>query len=310
MSKTITIHSSCDLSDVPLLDATVVHNSNKGLNQLAEVEMLRHGQEFIGLFESNLGRLVYSLRYPQIIHSHSLASEEKITDPSSQNVDNHINDLKIFDQRVPICDFSPGGNPKPKCIHNDSLCGVWHNRSWHPLSCAYRKISAQDARKCLGNRTLAFIGDSMVRDFGTGVAHFLSGMSTQTASDEKNDKAGVKTLPGRGFHIGLIDMWSPFNVKQDENFNGFVFPTPALKKSEPSSYSWQVQIWEMYSRGKGDKIGPGRSTTLIDDVLNNRLAGDPNKYINGSLPLTAIDLAFMNIGIHDFGYVESVASSQ
>jgi hypothetical protein len=156
----------------------------------------------------------------------------------------------------------------------------------------------------LGNRTLAFIGDSMIRDFGTGVAHFLSGMTRQTASDEKNDKAGMKTLPGRGVHIGLIDMWSPHNMKQNENYNGVVFPTAALQKSDPNNYSWQVQIWEIYARRLATQIGPGRNTTVLDDVLNNRLAGNPNKYINGSLPLTPIDLAFMNHGIHDWGYVE------
>ena len=41
----------------------------------ADIEMLRKGKEFFGLFHSNLVRMVHRLRYPHLGHSHALALE-------------------------------------------------------------------------------------------------------------------------------------------------------------------------------------------------------------------------------------------
>lgn len=40
--------------------------------------------------------------------------------------------------------------------------------------CRYREITSAEARQCMGNHTLAFIGDSMIRNFGLSVSLFLS----------------------------------------------------------------------------------------------------------------------------------------
>ena len=54
------------------------------------------------------------------------------------------------------------------CANNDEVCGSWNiqqdatgrvtKREWKPRGCVYQDISSEQARKCLGNRTLAFIG--------------------------------------------------------------------------------------------------------------------------------------------------------
>jgi hypothetical protein len=45
-----------------------------------------------------------------------------------------------------------------------------------PSTCVFeRRVTPELARKCMANRTLAFVGDSNIRDFGYGVVRFLSG---------------------------------------------------------------------------------------------------------------------------------------
>ena len=45
------------------------------LKVFADVEMLRNGKEFFGLFDSNLVRMVHRLRFPHLNRSHALATD-------------------------------------------------------------------------------------------------------------------------------------------------------------------------------------------------------------------------------------------
>ena len=76
-----------------------------------------------------------------------------------------------------LCGFGKSlSNPlfrKPTCL-NSTYCGEWRNNFFYPIGCEYRNISSSDARKCIGNRTIQFIGDSMIRDLGLEVGLFLS----------------------------------------------------------------------------------------------------------------------------------------
>ena len=49
-------------------------------------------------------------------------------------------------------------------------------RFWVPIGCEYDDVSPEEARRCVGNRTLAFIGDSQIRDLAVGVAFLLMGV--------------------------------------------------------------------------------------------------------------------------------------
>ena len=73
------------------------------------------------------------------------------------------------------------------CSRNDTYCGYWKDRYFHPEHCKYQDISPEQARRCIGNRTLAFIGDSQTRDIAVGVGLFLLGQELQDASEFKVD---------------------------------------------------------------------------------------------------------------------------
>ena len=45
------------------------------IQAIVDIEMLRNGKEFFGLFDSNFVRMVHRLRYPHLNHSHALATE-------------------------------------------------------------------------------------------------------------------------------------------------------------------------------------------------------------------------------------------
>ena len=45
----------------------------------------------------------------------------------------------------------------------------------------------------IGNRTIAFIGDSQSRDIAVGVAYLLMGMTLEKSSDKKFDKVNKKS---------------------------------------------------------------------------------------------------------------------
>ena len=93
--------------------------------------------------------------------------------------------------------------PHRWCHHNDTNCGKWNGgRFFQPYDCFYFDISSEMARKCLGNRTLAFIGDSQIRDIGTSVWYFLFGRTLDESPDEKYDK---NTLVGESEFFTVIN---------------------------------------------------------------------------------------------------------
>ena len=51
---------------------TKKYESTIGL--LADIEMLKNGDHFFGLFDSNLVRMIHKLRYPLFNHSHALGA--------------------------------------------------------------------------------------------------------------------------------------------------------------------------------------------------------------------------------------------
>lgn len=168
------------------------------------------------------------------------------------------------------------------CALNDTDCGAWSmkDRYWHPLSCKYQDISSEEARKCLGNRTLAFIGDSQIRDIAVGVAMFLLGQTLMDAPDHKFDYKGDLEL--NGTRVPDFPDWK--NVV-GHNKNGYIFPQREVAAAK--GYTWQVQIWNLF---RNEFIH-----NQVDQVLNNSM---PARF-----PLLRpIDLAFWAHGLHDYGW--------
>ena len=75
---------------------------------------------------------------------------------------------------LPLC-TDPAIRLQP-CANNDTYCGDWkvNKRVYVPNNCHYRKISNIDARKCVANRTIACIGDSIIRDMCVGLAMYFA----------------------------------------------------------------------------------------------------------------------------------------
>ena len=73
MSSTNSHHQVTLLSDYTHIRRHGGPNSSYAL--LADIEMLRRGQHFFGLFDSNLVRMIHRLRYPLLNNSHALAVE-------------------------------------------------------------------------------------------------------------------------------------------------------------------------------------------------------------------------------------------
>lgn len=172
------------------------------------------------------------------------------------------------------------------CALNDTDCGVWNmkDRYWHPIACRYQDITAEQARQCLGNRTLAFIGDSQIRDMAVGVALFLLGETIMNAPDFKFDyKGNPETNATR---IPDFPSWDR-NVPA-HNHNGYVYPQPEVAARE--GHLWQVQVWNLFCNNY--------IRDQVDDVLRNKM---PSQF-----PLLRnIDLAFWGHGLHDYGWFDS-----
>jgi hypothetical protein len=93
LPPTITIHSSCKTNTVN--EQGIKRDASAALKLFADIQMLRHGSHFIGLFESNLVRVVHLLRYPHSLTSHALATEGS-GDRNRVNANEHMDDLNYY----------------------------------------------------------------------------------------------------------------------------------------------------------------------------------------------------------------------
>ena len=162
----------------------------------------------------------------------------------------------------------------------DTFCGLWEGRKWKPNGCHYRDISAEEARKCVDNRTLTFIGDSQIRDFGIGVSFFLSGMRVSDGVEYKVDKAS--------------DYFKPYDHRCYDAHR-YIFPLPgdALKHN----YQWQVQCYELYNNLhiKGDPVKHKNNIKHfhVHDVLTNAVKCN---HKNSTSHIRPSDVAFWHHG--------------
>lgn len=169
------------------------------------------------------------------------------------------------------------------CPQGDTVCGHWKNDYWHPLGCHYQDITGEDARKCLGNRTLAFIGDSQIRDISIGVAFLLMGETIASSPRIKFDH--YSNLSANSTLIPHFDIWK--NNVPPHNGNGYIFPKP--DDAAKHGWQWQVQTWSLF---RNEFI-----SHQVNDVLNNRMSSQFSQLRN-------IDLAFWNHGLHDYGWFD------
>ena len=179
------------------------------------------------------------------------------------------------------------------CIHNDSYCGNWQDRKFIPVGgCQYREFTAEQARKCMGNRTIIFAGDSQIRDLGVAVGLFLQGQSVEDSPDVKFDKRS-KGIWSNCTKIGYFESWGHKNRRGVNDYNGYLFPKKEYA-DEHSDWKWQIQVWEIYCN---HMIHQGS----LKQVLSNEMI----KENNATMVLRKADLAFWSHGLHDWGWWDS-----
>mmetsp|Transcript_15768 Transcript_15768/g.21668 ORF Transcript_15768/g.21668 Transcript_15768/m.21668 type:complete len:337 (+) Transcript_15768:84-1094(+) len=170
------------------------------------------------------------------------------------------------------------------CIQNDTYCGDWKGRIFIPYGeCPYRQITSEQARQCVGNRTLLFTGDSQMRDLGHAVGLFLQGQPSQENLDDKFNKH-TRSIWNVCTKIGYFPSWGQ---KNRGNVNGYLFPKRELLEVYPM-WNWQVQVWEIFS-----------NKMVESGTLQNVLSNEMMKENNETMQLRKIDLAFWNHGLHD-----------
>ena len=187
---------------------------------------------------------------------------------------------------LPLC-TDPAIRLQP-CAKNDTYCGDWKvkERVYVPNNCRYREISNADARKCVANRTIACIGDSIIRDMCVGLALYLSGEKVEEGLDYKFDKkAEMSTHFTNATKIGDFKSWKI----NKGNYNGLLFPK--VDENHKTDWQWQVQVWELHANEY-------LHNHHLEDVLMNKM-GRENPL------LRHIDFAFWGHGLHDYGWWDS-----
>jgi hypothetical protein len=169
------------------------------------------------------------------------------------------------------------------CANGDKMCGHWENRYFKPTACHYDDISPEQARQCLGSRSLAFIGDNHMRDIAYAVAAFLQGETLDTALGEKLEH--THKIENNGTVIPDFSTW-PFDSTPN---NGYIFPQEKIGKR--LGYKWQIQYWAVYRKKTFQEQGL--------DILRNEM---PRAWAS----LKPIAMAFWSHGIHDYGWYNSL----
>jgi hypothetical protein len=169
------------------------------------------------------------------------------------------------------------------CANNDTYCGDWDvaARKYTPANCRYREISNEQARQCIGERTIACVGDSVIRDMCIGLAMYLSNEKVENGADYKYDrKAEIHSHYTNATKIGSFKSWK----LNRSNYNGLLFPKTERSDSE---WKWQVQVWELHNT---EHMQDHR----LEDILMNKMPHE-----EPSLSLHKIDFAFWGHGLHD-----------
>jgi hypothetical protein len=143
-------------------------------------------------------------------------------------------------------------------------------------------------------KTLAFIGDSIIRDIAIGLMYYLEGVPIEQASDTKFDRHFLDSEQDNAFKalfhkwirfIPTLQIWNKTIVKADNPIkiantnigkeNGFVYN---------NKNGIQIQYWGMFYKAA--------FTSNLKDILNNEA--------QKQLPwLNKIDIAFLHIGLHN-----------
>jgi hypothetical protein len=182
------------------------------------------------------------------------------------------------------------------CLRNDTYCGEWRPNKryvstapngypyvWKPHGCQYRDVTPAQARKCLGSRAVACMGDSIVRDLCQAVIRFLLEMP-DAPQMHKQGKFNHHYTFMYGTRIEDVPWWKR-NIPAF-NYNGYLYPQPF--NATYSSHKWQIQQWNLFHHVHS-------KSTQVEDVLQNKM-------VNVTQGIRPIDFMLWSVGLHDFGW--------
>jgi hypothetical protein len=190
--------------------------------------------------------------------------------------------IAVVSADLPLC-TDPSVRLQP-CKNNDTYCGDWDvaKRTYTPNNCRYRDITNEQARQCIGSRTIACIGDSIIRDMCIGLAMYLSGEKVEEGLDYKFDKkAEIHSHYTNATKIGNFKAWK----LNKDNYNGLLFPKV---DGHTTDWKWQVQVWELH-------CNMYLHDHHVEDILMNKMPHENPLLRN-------IDFAFWGHGLHDYGW--------
>ena len=149
------------------------------------------------------------------------------------------------------------------CSHNDTICGHWESKWWLPHACTYQDITSEEARQCMGNRTIACIGDSQIRDLCVRIAYFLMGVNA-TRHELAFEKFDYTEMDRIGTIIEDYPFWE--NNVPPHNHNGYVMPEKSY--AAKNNWTFQVQIWSLFRKLYVDDQAV--------DILKNKMVNEKN----------------------------------
>lgn len=161
----------------------------------------------------------------------------------------------------------------PLCERNDTYCGEWKGKVWISNKCQYKQYSSEEARQCLKNKTVAFIGDAMIRNLGFALGFLLAGATIDSIGDIPMEES-------------VPENWTNYSKVQ----HGFVLP----QKGSGHGWEWQVQIYYLANRAaiRNPEYG-------VHQVLSNKMPS-----ILKDESLKTLDFALWNHGLNDYGWFD------
>ena len=162
--------------------------------------------------------------------------------------------------------------------------GTWTgfpHPAFTPANCRIRELTPSLARRCLRNRTLAFVGDSQIRDLAMAVGSFLGGMNNASS-------AALHNMVGPSRTAARANQWESVHPGR----RGLFY---ALRPKPPRN--GQIRT-ARYSSSPDDRAADGYTLLLNEDLYHSSLWPNILDELTAGLSSTA-DVVFLGFGLHD-----------
>lgn len=217
------------------------------------------------------------------------------------------------------CNFHSSPPVLPKCFLNNTYCGDWsiQNRTFHPAKalntnhseCSFRLFTSQEARQCLRNRTLVFVGDSQNRDLSIAIGLFLQDRTVEESYDHKYEspyKAFIgkfqDELDGLFEPINDLEKWGPLGSRVS-----MVFPATYQTSKHRWNFLLKQNITSKYYKYRNETSSydfqvlfiPSLKTeeiSVVEDIISGVFLEDT---LSKSIGVRGIDLLIWSYGLHD-----------